>query len=89
MSKLFCLPSEKVSTLKGKNFLPWEQILSFQSRSLFQKGLVCYKSKQKITEPVSLGKTLQAKNKVYPVPLNDKPNCVQDELNAWQSSVTV
>ena len=29
LSKLFCIPSEKGSTLKGKNLLPVEQILSF------------------------------------------------------------
>ena len=26
---VYHFPSEKVSTLKGKNLLPWEQILSF------------------------------------------------------------
>ena len=29
LSNLFCLPSEKGSSLKGKNLLPWEQILTF------------------------------------------------------------
>ena len=38
LSKLLCPLSEKGSTLKGKNLLPWEQILSFQSRSLFREA---------------------------------------------------
>ena len=32
------IPSEKGSTLKGKNLLQKEQILSFQRRPLFRKG---------------------------------------------------
>ena len=44
LSKLFCLPFERGSTLKGKNLLqfPWEQVLSFY-RLLFGRDLVCRK----------------------------------------------
>ena len=36
-----CLPSEEWSTLKGRICFPWEQILSFLSRPLLRRGLVC------------------------------------------------
>ena len=36
LSKLFCLPSEKVYILKGNNLIPF---LSFQSRTLSRKGI--------------------------------------------------
>ena len=46
--KLVCLPSEKESTLKGKNLLPLdEQILSFSRRPLFTMGLMYTKANRK------------------------------------------
>ena len=36
--KIFFLPFEKGSILKGHNLLPLEQIPSFQSRSFFKSG---------------------------------------------------
>ena len=52
----FCLFSPARSTLKGKNLLLYEQILSFQSRPDCQKGFVFQESKQEVTEVVSLCK---------------------------------
>ena len=40
LSKLFLLPSEKRSALKGKNISPWEKIRSSWSGALFTKGMV-------------------------------------------------
>ena len=37
MVLLFCLPSHLGSTLKEKNLLPLEQILSFESRPYFER----------------------------------------------------
>ena len=48
LSKCFCLPFVKGSTLKRKNLLPkGEQILSFESRPLFRRGLKCEKANRK------------------------------------------
>ena len=46
--KIVFFPSEKASTLKGKNLLLREQILSFYSRVLFRGGLVCSKTNMKL-----------------------------------------
>ena len=49
LSELVMLPSEKGSTLKGKNLLP----LPFRVDT-FQNGLCEHKSKQEVTEIISL-----------------------------------
>ena len=61
LSKVFCLPSEKGSTLKGKNLLIREQF--FPSKTPFQKGLGVQKSRQEIAKIVSLVK----KTEIYHV----------------------
>ena len=46
LSKLFCLPSEKGSTLKGKNLLPLGANSFLLEYTPFQKGLSVQVSKQ-------------------------------------------
>ena len=48
---LFCLPSEKGSTLKGKNLLPFPFRVD-----LLSEGLVVLERKQGVTEVISLVK---------------------------------
>ena len=45
---LFCLPSQKGSTLKGKNSFLREQILSFKSRPFLKEGLPYFKKRTEI-----------------------------------------
>ena len=45
--ELFCLPSEKRLILKGKNVIPWEQILSFESREHYRRNPVHRKANRK------------------------------------------
>ena len=54
----------KRSTLKGKNLLLWEQILSFYSRSLFKRGLVYRKVNWKLQ---NLSPCTKKKWNIYPV----------------------
>ena len=51
----FCLPSQKRSTLEGKNLLQKEQILSFKSRPHYGRD-VTLENKQEVMEVVSLCK---------------------------------
>ena len=51
----FCLPSQKRSTLEGKNLLQKEQILSFKSRPQYGRDVIL-ENKQKVMEVVSLCK---------------------------------
>ena len=50
------LPSKKELTLKGKNLLQGEQVLSFSGRPHFKWGLVYKKSKHEVSKVVSLVK---------------------------------
>ena len=55
LSKLFYLPSEKVSTLKGKNLLPLGANSFLLEKTPFHKGLGVQESKKEITDNVTLG----------------------------------
>ena len=46
-SKLFCLPSVKKYTLKERICSPLEQFLTFSSRFLFRRDLLCRKANRK------------------------------------------
>ena len=73
LSKLFYLPLERGATLKGKNLLPLEQILSFYSRPLFRRGLHMQERKQEVTRVVS---HVQAENysvSIRPLKANAEP----------------
>ena len=52
--KLFCAPSEKRSTLKGKNLLPRGANSFLLGYAPFQKGVGVPERKQEITKVVSL-----------------------------------
>ena len=54
LSKLFCLPSEKGSTLTGKNLLPMGANSFLLEWTPFQKGFGVQESKPKVTKVVSL-----------------------------------
>ena len=58
ISNVFCYPSEKAATLKGKNLLLWKQIHSFIEWIPFQKGIGLQESKQEVTV-VSLVKMVE------------------------------
>ena len=53
-SKLFCLPSEKVSTLKEKNLLPKGATSFLLEWTPVQKGIGAQEDKQEVTKFVSL-----------------------------------
>ena len=64
LSHFLSLPSEKVSTLKGKNLLPWKEIRIVYSNSFhFRRVLVCWKA-NRITKVASF-----VQNGMYPAPL--------------------
>ena len=62
---LFCFSSQFRSTLKGKNLLFQEQILSLKSRPLFGR-LIALRSKQEVTKIVSLHKYCRNNMEVCP-----------------------
>ena len=55
LSELFCLSSEKGSTLKGKNLLPGSKLFPFRVEPFLQ-GIGVQESKQTLTKVVSLVK---------------------------------
>ena len=54
LSKVFCLPSEKGSTLKGKNLLPVGANSFLLELIPFQKGFNLLEHKEEVTKVVSL-----------------------------------
>ena len=69
MSKLFCLPSEKGSVLKGKNLLPWgSKFLPFRTDP-FSEGHGMHESKL-VTKVVSLDKNDRKSTKFIHFSLN-------------------
>ena len=56
MIKLFSIPSEKWSALKGKNLLPLEANSFLSEQTPFQKGIAVHENKQEVSKVVSLVK---------------------------------
>ena len=69
--KLFCLPSEKRSILKGKNLLPLGANSFLLEKTSSQKCLGAQERKQEVTKVVSLVKKRQKMYEVYPFPKRD------------------
>ena len=82
LSKLFRLPSELGSILKGKNLLPSGANSFLLEWTLFRKDLLCMKANknQKSCLPCEKG---QKFNKVYHVPLKEFDDA---EINAYSGS---
>ena len=81
LSKLFCLPSEKGSTLIGKNWLPKGANSFLQSRPLFRRDLMCRKANKKSQKLPPLHKKIEDLPSVSS-PLNSDTFVLSEGLSA-------